>query len=523
MAEQKQALDRFAVVTETDPQGRITYVNDRFCEISQYRPEEALGKDHRDLLSSGHHPKAFWKEMWETITRGEVWRGDIKNQAKDGSTGWMDTIIVPCMGPDGTPEKYLAIRIDITERKEAEERLRLANARLERLNSLKDEFVGTVSHELRTPLAISQEAISQVLDGITGAVNEEQKRVLDISRRNIERLARLINDLLDISKLEAGKVKLLKTRVSLLTLAHQIAAVFEPRAKAKGLTLRVHSDQDELAVYADVDRMAQIITNLVGNAVKFTTQGAIEVSLSAHGPMVECAVTDTGPGIQAGDIQWLFSKFQQFSRPSGGGGEKGTGLGLAITKQLVELHHGTIAVESEPGNGATFTVRLPRYTAETPLREQLRDGIARAQRAAEPLSLLYIGLPESFQPEEQPALRLSQLSETATDILQHHLLRSADVVVDAVGGIAVLLANCTHEAAMGIQDRVNQALNARLPLRGTDEQRSWRFGCATYPDDGSRAEELLTKTRQSCESTRDRRAGNGAPDRLAEAEVGHAP
>ncbi len=124
----KKALDQFAIVAETDAQGRITYVNDNFCEIAKYSRQELIGKDHRDVVNSKYHPPSFWKEFWQTISQGKVWRGDIKNRAKDGSIYWVDTTIVPFIGTDGRPEKYLAIRAVITERKEAEDQLRVISA-----------------------------------------------------------------------------------------------------------------------------------------------------------------------------------------------------------------------------------------------------------------------------------------------------------------------------------------------------------------------------------------------------------
>ena len=226
---QKQALDQFAIVTETDAEGRITYVNDQFCKISKYSREELMGKDHRDVVHSGYHSKEFWREMWETISGGKIWRADVKNRAKDGTTFWLDTTIVPLMGSDGKPEKYFALRIVVSDRKQMEEILRIANEQLgkqtgalkaqrqaalniaqdlkeakdkaEQLSRLKDEFVANVSHEFRTPLTAIQEAASLIRDGILGSINKDQCEFLSIINESVDRLAALINNMLDLPKI----------------------------------------------------------------------------------------------------------------------------------------------------------------------------------------------------------------------------------------------------------------------------------------------------------------------------------
>ena len=229
-----------------------------------------------------------------------------------------------------------------------------------RLDQLKDAFVNMVSHELRTPLAVTREGIELLLDGIPGPVTERQTRVLTVAKQNLERLTRLINDLLDIAKLEAGRMELQQIRVDLGELLRQVVGSFESRAKDRGLSLTLRlPHSSSLPAYVDPDKTTQIFTNLIGNALKFTERGGIELSVTEETADYCCTVADTGAGIAPEHLPAVFSKFRQFGS-SNQTKEPGTGLGLAITKELVELHRGTIRVDSRVGHGTRFTVTLPQ-------------------------------------------------------------------------------------------------------------------------------------------------------------------
>lgn len=233
------------------------------------------------------------------------------------------------------------------------------NEELKKLDQLKSDFVSTVSHELRTPMTIVKESISQVLDGVLGQIKEDQKRVLSIALSHIDRLRRLVNDLLDISKLEAGKVVLNHEVVNLKDLISEIEGSFQYKTKHKGLELKSEFLGENFEAFIDRDKITQIYTNLIGNSIKFTTEGEILLIVKEEEGILECSVKDSGKGIAEEDLPLVFEKFRQFSREAGPG-EKGTGLGLAISKALVELHHGKIWVESSLGKGTRVTFTLPK-------------------------------------------------------------------------------------------------------------------------------------------------------------------
>jgi len=250
-----------------------------------------------------------------------------------------------------------------TERKRMLEELEKKNRELLKLDTLKSEFVSVVSHELRTPLSIIKEGVSLVLDRVTGEINPTQSKILTTSKDNIDRLSRIINSLLDISKIESGKVELKKKAVDLRVLIKNVVSSFEAGAHEKGLELKVSLPQEgELNLYIDEDRIIQVFTNLIGNSLKFTEKGYIGISLVDKGNEIEFTVSDTGIGISAEDLPKVFRKFMQFGRVAGNG-EKGTGLGLSIAKGLIELHKGRIWVKSEPGKGSKFIFTLPRNPA----------------------------------------------------------------------------------------------------------------------------------------------------------------
>ncbi len=369
----QEALDKYAIVAITDRRGDIVFVNDRFCEISGYEREELMGRNHR-ILNSGAHPRSFFKALWRAISAGRAWHGEICNRNKLGQLYWVDTTVVPLLGADGKPEQFVSVRYDITERKNADvERVTMVEALHERslaaeaATIAKSQFLATISHELRTPM----NGVIGMLDLLMATrLDSHQALRASTALESARGLLVLLNDILDFSKLESGQVSVETIAFSPRELLEHLDDLLSPRAEAKGLTLScVVAPTVPAWLLGDPTRLSQILVNLIGNALKFTEHGQVEVEVTyepeATGAELRLEVRDTGIGLSADEQALIFRRFVQAdastTRRFGG-----TGLGLAISKQLVELMGGDIGVSSEPGIGSRFWVKLGAAVAAAP-------------------------------------------------------------------------------------------------------------------------------------------------------------
>ena len=473
LADQKFALDQHAIVAMTDVQGRITYVNDKFCAVSKYSREELLGQDHR-ILNSGYHPKEFFQQMYRTIAQGGVWRGEIRNRAKDGSFYWVDSTIVGLAGADGKLHKYVAIRVDITERKRAEEvRERLAAVvessddaiigktmdgtitiwnrgaekvfgyssaeavgktihmlvpperaneepdilarigrgesvdhfetirvrkdgtyidvsttispirdssgvivgaskiarditerkraerrladkveELARSNRDLEQFAYAASHDLQEPLRMVASYTQLLAERYCGKLDENADKFLGYAREGALRMQVLIRDLLAFSRVvQAGVTgKNVDCDVALEEALQSLTAAIEESGAVVTHTALPN-------VWADQTQMAQVFQNLIGNAIKFRNGAPPKCAVSAEksGCNWLFSVSDNGIGIAPEYAENIFVVFQRLHDRDE---YPGTGIGLAICKKIVERHGGNISVESQPGEGSTFSFAL---------------------------------------------------------------------------------------------------------------------------------------------------------------------
>jgi PAS domain S-box-containing protein len=335
----KFALDQAAIVAITDTAGRITYVNDYFCRIAKYSREELLGQDHR-IINSGHHPKEFIKNLWETIRAGRVWKGEIRNRAKDGSLYWVDTTIVPFLDEQGRPWQYVAIRSDITDRKRAEQEL-ASQAALVKMG----EMAAVVAHEVRNPLAGIAGAV-QVIGARLPVAAPERQVVTEILNR-IKALNATVEDLLLFTRPRPLRPRPL----ALAVLLEATTSLLAKDPQAAGVRIEQHCA--DMALHADPEMLKPVVLNILLNAVQaMGGRGTVEVRARQEGSTCRLEVEDKGPGVPLEIRERVFEPFFTTKH-------RGTGLGLSIARRVVELHGGSIAIDCPPSGGTIVTLLLP--------------------------------------------------------------------------------------------------------------------------------------------------------------------
>jgi PAS domain S-box-containing protein len=350
-----------STVVITDKNGIMEYVNPKFTELSGYTAMEAIGMK-AGMVKSGLHDEEFYRKMWNTIRNGKIWVNEVCNKKKFGQLYWEQVNISPIKNVRGEISHFVAVKIDITERKIAEEELRRAKEEAENANKAKSEFLANMSHEIRTPM----NAILGFTELLSAKITDEQHRnYLDSIQSSGKSLLTLINDVLDLSKIDAARMAIHKEFIDPFLLFKDIEYLFSLKAREKGLDFTIEADPNlPITIHFDEVRLRQVMINLIGNAIKFTDTGYVKVKVHCKSGnsvntdnLVDITVTieDTGIGISAEFLKIIFTPFSQ---QDGQSTKKygGTGLGLSITKRLIELLNGSISVESEQNKGTCFTV-----------------------------------------------------------------------------------------------------------------------------------------------------------------------
>ena len=362
LADIKFALDQSTIVAITDQRGIINYVNDEFCRISKYSRDELLGQDHR-IINSGYHSKEFIRELWTTIAGGRVWKGELRNRAKDTSIYWVDTTIVPFLNSEGKPYQYVAIRHDITQRKLAEEQVLQQASELQRAAQLSfvGELAAGLAHEIKNPLA-----------GIQGAVdilirrrdkNDPEREALEGMRDEVERIDSTVRALL-----ERARPRLVSMKATSLTdiveRAVNLARTQSASSRSTIQPIKIEFDrtEDPIIMPFDPPQIEDAVLNLIINAIEAVSDdGEVRIRVAR----TECdsegeaivEVSDNGRGISEPDLARIFKPF--FTTRS-----EGTGLGLPAVRRIARAHGGSVTVKSSPGKGSTFTLHLPLKSSD---------------------------------------------------------------------------------------------------------------------------------------------------------------
>ncbi len=353
-----QAIKQSPVsIVITNANGIIEYTNPKFTEVTEFEASEALGKNPRILKSDMMTPE-FYTEFWATISSGKIWTGEVINKTKSGRLYWASKSVSPIFDEKGKITHYVAVCEDISEKKKTENELIKAKEKAEESDRLKSSFLANISHEIRTPM-----------NGILGFAEllkepdlapENQKEFLNMIEKSGLRMLNIINDLIDISKIEAGETTLRIKKTSINKMLRELHLFFMRESNQKNINLDYHCDlpEEESFIETDSTKLSQVLTNLIKNAVKFTEEGSVVFGYKQKDSMFEFFVADSGPGIPPEQMDLIFERFRQ-STLNLTRKYEGAGLGLAISKAYVELLGGTIWIESELGKGSTFFFNMP--------------------------------------------------------------------------------------------------------------------------------------------------------------------
>ncbi len=364
IADYKYALNESSIVAITDQKGHIKYANDNFCKISKYSVKELIGQDHR-IINSGYHSKEFIRNLWTTIANGKIWKGELKNKAKDGTIYWVDTTIVPFLTEEGKPHQYVAIRADITKRKKIEESIKELNrgleekiirrtAQLESVIKELESFSYSVSHDLRAPLRIIDGFGQILMEDYSHKLDEEGQETIGVIMKSARKMGQLIDDLLNFSKLGRSEIRMSKVNMNEL-----VEEVIQD-LKTSGICIPAGLATNKLLL-ANGDRnlLKQVWVNLISNAIKYSAgkkDPEIEIGMLEKKDKHIYYVKDNGAGFDMQYADKLFGVFQRLHKEEE---FTGTGVGLALVQRIIVRHEGTIWAEAKENEGASFYFTLP--------------------------------------------------------------------------------------------------------------------------------------------------------------------
>jgi len=470
---------RYDMIFVASPEGRVLECNAVARDTFHHPRREMLALGMGDLLAFGAGSQ--WRDVAYFVASEGHWRGTVTGRRK-GEADFPAEVTVS--RPPGEEHMICVVR-DVSREKE--------------IDRMKSEFIAIASHELRSPLTSIKNAVDIILSTQAGPVSENQERFLRMAERNIDRVGRLVGDLLDLSKIEAGQIHLVLADLEAHAVSERVAATLKPLADKKGVAIRVEVPADLPRFRADAARTEQVLINLGDNAVKFTPAGGT-VALRAEraDPFLAWSVADTGVGVPPDQAAHLFERFYQAEATLSGEPRTGTGLGLSICKDIVESHGGTIAVESVPGHGTTFRFTLPLADRETAFVQRLESRLAAARRLHLPLSVLLVRIPgfDRFR-AEQGAEAGEALMGAVEEIMTRLRMRQADALdlCPERGELVLTLPDTGPEGVETVRARVGLAMREVGEAFGGAVVPA--VGAATFPENGTGAAALLAAAGRS--------------------------
>ena len=467
-------------ITLADDKERVVAWNPFAARMLAMDDEDLRGKPLKDL-----YPREEWKRIRAEKIRkvGEKHHMETRIVNGRGQTINIDLAVNVLKDANGAVTGSIGIMRDISEHKKMEK--------------LREEFIGVVSHELRTPLVPIREGVSQILDGLLGEITKDQREYLTMVLQEIDRLKRIINDLLDMFKFEAGKITLYKEMFDMVQLVKDTVSMFSPRIKNKNLEIKTNFSGQNIQVYADRDRVIQVFSNLISNSIKYTDKGYIEISVEDNPKGVECTILDTGRGVSKHDIPLLFNRFQQLDI-KGTPREIGTGLGLAICMDIIKLHNGKIRVKSKINKGTKIIFTFPRLTSEAVFEEYIADTLNEAVRKENCFSVLsfkiqnFKGLQKDMG--EEKALSIAKaLDGLVKNYLHGREGKSQDKTIKGTYSILAVLPKADKRNAFIAAGKIGQKVGDYLSANNlkNDVDITWRT--VTFPYDSKIIEGLLKK------------------------------
>ncbi len=334
----QEALDKSSIVVMVDRRGVITYVNDKFCQITQYDKRELIGKEYR-TLNMDNYPDQFHEEIIDTIKQGEVWRGELKQKAKDGSPFWVATTIVPLV-EENKPFQFITIQQDITSRKKGEELL----LRSEKLSVL-GELAAGLAHEIRNPLTS--------IKGFT-QLDSFQSPFKGIMLEEIDRIAVIVNEFMMLAKPH----EVTYTPKDIQSIIEYVIKFLEPESNLKNVRFHLICSTDKTNVNCEENQLKQVFINIIKNGMESMPEGGtVIISISEDDNRLQIEISDEGVGLTEVEIDKLGVPFYSLKK-------KGTGLGLMMTFRIIENHGGKYHIKSEVNRGTTFYMSFPLYSEQ---------------------------------------------------------------------------------------------------------------------------------------------------------------